>query len=242
MHRASREWILQTKAKAEAGDSEAQYYLGRCCLEGNGVEQDEEAGFAWLEESAIQDYAEAQYALGLLYQESRNPDNYRKAVLWFEKAARQGVADAQRSLSVIYAMGLPGGVSIDSEKAAFWREQAMESSAKLVAANSTSIHAGDGSTLRNQYVTAAIKGGVIGFLWATVFSTSMTFGIIFGVIGIMVWHLAHGAMAMQTCKRLKGGELFKTLHGATIIAQIIPLGIILLLGVIVILKFFHSFL
>ena len=57
---------LQRKA-AEKGEALAQFILGTCYLNGNGVEKDEKEAFQWFLKAAEQGYAQAQYNVGLCY-------------------------------------------------------------------------------------------------------------------------------------------------------------------------------
>jgi hypothetical protein len=56
---------------------------------------------------AEQGFAEAQYNLGVMYDNGKGvPQNYAQAVQWYRKAAEQGVAEAQNNLGLMYAKGL----------------------------------------------------------------------------------------------------------------------------------------
>ena len=52
---------------AQSGDSEAQYKLGECYFNGDGIEQDYKKAVEWYEKSANQGYAKAQNNLGFCY-------------------------------------------------------------------------------------------------------------------------------------------------------------------------------
>ena len=69
--------------------------------------------------------AEAQYKLGVLYEDvgGLNPD-YAQADVWFRKAAEQGLAEAQFYLGVSYDLGQ--GVPQDYSQAASWYRKAAE--------------------------------------------------------------------------------------------------------------------
>lgn len=70
-------------------------------------------------EKAKLGYADAQFSLGLLYQDGREvPWDYEAAAAWLLQAAEQGHAKAAYELSACYASGK--GVPEDIEKAAEW--------------------------------------------------------------------------------------------------------------------------
>jgi len=81
------------------GDAKAQYNLGLCYYNGNGVNKDMEKAVEWYLKAAEQGHAEAQYALGQCYYYSSGVNkDISKAVGWYRKAAEQGHAEAQMKL------------------------------------------------------------------------------------------------------------------------------------------------
>jgi TPR repeat protein len=58
----------ELRARAERGDAAAQYNLGVCYDDGEGVAQDHREAANWYRKSALQGYAEAQFTLGFCYQ------------------------------------------------------------------------------------------------------------------------------------------------------------------------------
>ncbi len=77
----------------------------------------------WLNKSAVQGYAPAQYQLGHMYTEGHGvPKNIAKAVEWYQKAAAQGNAEAQFSLGAMYEQG--EGVAKNAAKAVEWWQKA----------------------------------------------------------------------------------------------------------------------
>ena len=77
--------------------------------EGDKVPQSYPKAFAAFRRAAAEGHAEAQYRLGLFYQEGlgttereRNP---RKAVQCFQRAAHQGLAEAQHHMGLLYYHG-----------------------------------------------------------------------------------------------------------------------------------------
>jgi hypothetical protein len=72
---------------------------------------------------AEQGYAEAQNALGVLYDNGEGvPQDHARAIAWYRKAARKGNAEAENNLGMMYANGL--GVPQDYAKAAMWYRKA----------------------------------------------------------------------------------------------------------------------
>ena len=115
----------QKRIAAEQGDATAQYKLGVCCTNGEGVPQDPKEAVFWYRKAAEQGDAQAQFNLGNCY---RNGDGVQKdlaqAVFWYRKAAEQGYAQAQFNLGVCYKNGY--GVQKDLTQAVFWWRKAAE--------------------------------------------------------------------------------------------------------------------
>ena len=77
---------------AEQGDADAQYYLGNCYYNGEGVERDYRKAVYWYTKAAEQGNADAQCNLGTCYFWGNGVvKDLKKAVYWFNKAAAQGV-------------------------------------------------------------------------------------------------------------------------------------------------------
>jgi hypothetical protein len=69
-------------------------------LKGEGVPQDTAKAVRWYRTAALQGLAEAQYGLGLLYENGAGvAQDSTEAVRWYRKAAKQGNAEAQAGLS-----------------------------------------------------------------------------------------------------------------------------------------------
>jgi len=85
---------------------------------------------------AAQGYIEAQYNLGMMFQNGGNglQRNYRLAAYWFEQAALQGDQNAQFELAGIYYRGL--GVDKDLKQAKFWAKLASNGSNPTIASRS----------------------------------------------------------------------------------------------------------
>jgi TPR repeat protein len=128
-------WITQTaaaaddiatlRAKAEKGDAEAQFGLGRKYRFGIGVPRNDGEAVKWYRKAAEQGLAKAQYNLANAYHLGRGvPKDVRKAVKWYRKAAEQGNAKAHYNLGVSYHSG--HGVPIDLREAVKWYRKAAE--------------------------------------------------------------------------------------------------------------------
>jgi len=88
--------------KAEAGDGKAQFDLGVCYFEGEGVVKDEQEAVKWYKKAAEQGFAVAQWTLGVCYSEGAGvAKDEKEAVKWFTKAAEQGNAEAKGALDAI---------------------------------------------------------------------------------------------------------------------------------------------
>ena len=81
-----------------------------------GVEKNYTEALNWYEKSAKQETAEAQYRIGLMYNNGYGVEkNYTEAAIWYEKSAKQGYASAQNNLGYLYQYGR--GVPEDKTKA-----------------------------------------------------------------------------------------------------------------------------
>lgn len=111
------EQFKEWKVKADEGDAEAQFFIGRCYFNGLGVTADPNEAIWWCRKSAIQGYAVAQCCLGLSYQLGRGGLNKesKEAVFWLRKAAEQGEVNALGNLGICYANGV--GVQKDQVEA-----------------------------------------------------------------------------------------------------------------------------
>ena len=80
---------------AEQGLADAQYNLGVCYDNGDGVPQSYPEAVKWYRKAAEQGFAKAQYNLGVCYYNGQGvPQSYPEAVKWIKKAAAQGDSDA----------------------------------------------------------------------------------------------------------------------------------------------------
>ena len=98
--------IQELKANAEKGNAKAQYNLGICYHEGQGVAKDYVQAVNWFRKAAEQGFAAAQFALGSEYRKGEGVSkNIAETVKWFRKAAEQNSAEAQFNLGGCYVMG-----------------------------------------------------------------------------------------------------------------------------------------
>ncbi len=77
-------WLPQ----AQAGDAEAQYYVGQMFERGLGVDPDFASAASWYRKAAEQGYAAAQINLGSLYETGRGVEqDGEEALRWYRRAA-----------------------------------------------------------------------------------------------------------------------------------------------------------
>ena len=92
-------------------------------LYGEGVAQDKEEAVKWYRKAAEQGVAEAQFNLGVCYDNGEGvAQDKEEAVKWYRKAAEQGVAEAQYNLGACYANC--EGVEQDKKEAMKWLRKA----------------------------------------------------------------------------------------------------------------------
>ncbi len=110
---------------AKQNDPVAQYYLGECYRDGDGVEQDYQEALRWYQLAAEQGNISAQNNLGACYHNGIGvTQDFHKATWWYQKAAEQGDATAQNNLGLCYANGY--GVPQDYYNAVNWFQRAAE--------------------------------------------------------------------------------------------------------------------
>ena len=116
---------IEIEGKAKSGDAESQWLLADLHRRGLCVKQSAEETARWLEAASEQDYARAQFELGLAYGTGTGvQQNYVLAVQNFRSAAEGGVARAARRLGEMYRDG--EGVPQDRQKAVSWFERGIE--------------------------------------------------------------------------------------------------------------------
>jgi len=108
--------VQSVRAKAEAGDIEAQVILAELCYLGEGLPRDYVESAKWYRKAAEKNNAKAQGGLGFLYEGGEGvPQSDSEAAAWYRKAADQGNAPGQYHLALMYAEGR--GVSKSDEEA-----------------------------------------------------------------------------------------------------------------------------
>jgi TPR repeat protein len=110
---------------AEQGHASAQYNLGFCYANGQGVAKDEAEAVKWYRKAAEQGLADAQCSLGYCYNNGQGVvRDWAEGVKWWRMAAEQGHASAQYNLGFCYANGQ--GVAKDEAEAVKWYLKAAE--------------------------------------------------------------------------------------------------------------------
>src|SRR6266478_876511 len=116
---AYRKVFEEFKAKAENGNSEAQFSVGAAYAEGIGVAKDATEAVKWYRKAAEQANADAQFSLGWHYGRGEGVGkNLVEAAKWLGKAAVQGEPYTQNALGACYYNG--EGVPKDRTEAAKW--------------------------------------------------------------------------------------------------------------------------
>lgn len=120
--------VAELRPLAEAGDAQAQYYMGALSEHGAGVPADYRAAAAWYEKAAGQGLAAAQFNLGLFYYHgagagavAQDVDRAAKLLL---PAAKAGNAMAQHLVGRMYNEGR--GLPRDSAEAMKWTRRAAD--------------------------------------------------------------------------------------------------------------------
>ena len=87
---------------AEQGDPAAQNYIGIQHYLGLGMKRNFKLAKQWFEKAAHQDYADAQYNLGMMYENGHYvKQDYVKAFTWFYIASEKGSANAEKRMQSI---------------------------------------------------------------------------------------------------------------------------------------------
>ena len=98
LHRDNRKeyYVHQLRARADNGDAEAIGKIGDCCY----VNQDYNEAAKWYRLAAEQGDANAQYVLGVLYENGLGVEQSNtEAAKWYRKAAEQGDTFAAKRLA-----------------------------------------------------------------------------------------------------------------------------------------------
>lgn len=107
------------KARAEAGDTDAQLNMGGLYFKGEGVTRDCTEAAKWFMMAAKKNHPQAQFNLGMMYATGQGvTQNHEEAAKWYRLSAEQGLAVAQLNLGVAYFMGQ--GVPRSEAEAVKW--------------------------------------------------------------------------------------------------------------------------
>ena len=126
---AAGDYVLEDKfrselAKAEQGDSKAQYAIGEMYEKGRGTERDPRQAFSWYSKASQKGNMKAEYKLGMAYLSGKGiRKNSRKAHEWLKKSADKGYVRAQYHLGTLYEKGV--GTEKDLDKALKWYQLAL---------------------------------------------------------------------------------------------------------------------
>jgi TPR repeat protein len=128
---ADRKLLADIRAKAEKGDAQSQYELGSAFFNGSlGVVKDEAEAVKWYRKAAEQNFAAAQYNLGVCYANGQGvAKDETEAAKWYCKAAEQNYALAQFNLGICYACG-QGMAKADVEAVKWFRKAAEQNLAR----------------------------------------------------------------------------------------------------------------
>ena len=108
--------------KAANEDKIAQYHLANLLLSKNVDEKYNDKIFYWYQQSAEQGYAEAEFALSVIYSERGDS---QQSLIWLEKAAKQNHTKSQYKLGINYLFGFDD-VDVDRSKALYFLEKSAE--------------------------------------------------------------------------------------------------------------------
>lgn len=108
-----------TRMKAELGDSDAQYEIGLCYLNGDGVDKDIPEGVKWVKKCANKtnytSHILACKKLAQIYTQGVGVSrDYEEARFWWEKLAKKNDSEGKLMLGLFYEYGI--GVDKDYRK------------------------------------------------------------------------------------------------------------------------------
>lgn len=119
--------------KAESGDPQSQFELGRRYFNGEGVQKDPAKAVEWFRRSAEQGNAKSKGWLGILYVQGVHlPREAVKGLELLRQSADEGDARAQGFLGLLYQVGAE--VPLDLAKAVDWTRKAAEQGDSLAQA------------------------------------------------------------------------------------------------------------
>ena len=113
--------VKKLQSRAEAGESDAQFTLGKLYYYGFGIEHNFTKAIKWFRASANHGHASAQFLLGEAHEKGKGLDrDYTQAAKYYKRAALGGHSLAIYRLSNLYAHGL--GVRKNIIKAYAWNK------------------------------------------------------------------------------------------------------------------------
>ena len=100
---ADRKVLAEIRAGADKGDAKARYELGRAFFSGTlGVAKDDAEAVKWFRKAAEQNYADAQYILGVCYDSGEGvAKDEIEAYKWWLLAAGHGNDDAKYNMTIV---------------------------------------------------------------------------------------------------------------------------------------------
>jgi len=118
--------VADIRVRAEQGEAEAQYQLGKMYEVGRGIAVNLAEAVAWYRRAADQGDMRAQYELGSRYRfgDGNIPQDFAQARVWIRRAADQGHPRAQAVLGYMYKNG--EGVPQDLAQSETLYRQAVE--------------------------------------------------------------------------------------------------------------------
>ena len=91
--------LAEVTTRAEAGDAEAMFAVGRAYSKGEGAPLDPAKGAGFFRKAADAGHTKALTNLGAMYVEGRGVGkDYAEALKWFHQAAEQGDTSAMQNL------------------------------------------------------------------------------------------------------------------------------------------------
>ena len=124
------------KPEEDGGSPAEMYRRGIQCLK----EKDDVKGVYWIRRAAEHGSAEAQFVLGMFYEEGRaGTKDFAEALNWYRKAAAQGYAGAYHKIGYYYEYGR--GTGQDYAEAAKWYRKGAEQGDRYAQAGLARIYA-----------------------------------------------------------------------------------------------------
>jgi TPR repeat protein len=134
---------------AEQGNAEAQLYLGKMYMQGQGILKDPDQAVKWFKASAEQGNADAQFFLGSYYLLPHL--NVAEGVKWLRLSAEQSHQDAQLLLGKSYLQGGDKDLPRDPVQAEMWL--------RLAAKNNLDFYQNELHTAEGQMTPAEVSAG-----------------------------------------------------------------------------------